>query len=156
MKKLIILILLAVAGYFVYTKFVAPTFHLGSGPRSIFIKFADAWAEENNGLAMHYAEGDEVENKLKNNIFTNVIGITLQTNHGTKYTIESETIDGDNATVKAVQKVYFDPSGVESAMRAAMVATIHHEAELKKTSDGWKVTSFELELLDVGDAPKPN
>jgi len=57
--------------------------------------------------------------------------------------VESRTATNLGVTLHAVQTVLFNPPGVESAVRPAMYATLHQTVTLRKTSDGWKITSFE-------------
>jgi len=67
----------------------------------------------------------------------------FQTLFPSHFNIESRTATNLGVTLHAVQTVLFNPPGVESAVRPAMYATLNQTVTLRKTPDGWKVTSFE-------------
>jgi hypothetical protein len=67
----------------------------------------------------------------------------FQTLFPSRFNIESRTATNLGVTLHAVQTVLFNPPGVESAVRPAMFATLNQTVTLRKTSHGWKVTSFE-------------
>ena len=68
----------------------------------------------------------------------------FQTLFPSRYSIESEETAADGTvTIRAIQTVFFNPVGVESAVRPAMYAEMKQVASLRKTSDGWKVTAFD-------------
>ena len=68
----------------------------------------------------------------------------FQTLFPSRFAIESSETGADGLlTLHAVQTVLFNPPGVESAVRPAMYAKLHQVVSLRKTSSGWKVTSFE-------------
>ena len=60
MKKLLVVFVLAVAGYLAYHEATMP------GPVDAYKKFADAWAWSNNEVALRFAKGDAVERALVN------------------------------------------------------------------------------------------
>jgi len=67
-----------------------------------------------------------------------------------RYTVESQETAADGTlTLHAVQLVYFNPVGVESAVRPAMIARMNQTVGLRKTSSGWKVTSFENKFASM-------
>ena len=70
----------------------------------------------------------------------------FQTLFPSRFNIESRTATNLGVTLHAVQTVLFNPPGVESAVRPAMYATLNQTVTLRKTSDGWKITSFENRL----------
>src|SRR5207237_10539306 len=68
----------------------------------------------------------------------------LQTLFPSRFEIQRNEKDADGAfTLTAVQTVLFNPPGVESAVRPAMYAKMNQTVSLRKTSSGWKVTSFD-------------
>ena len=67
----------------------------------------------------------------------------FQTLFPSRFNIESRTATNLGVTLHAVQTVLFNPPGVESAVKPAMYATLNQTVTLRKTSDGWKITSFE-------------
>jgi len=70
-----------------------------------------------------------------------------------RYTIESQESAADGTvTLHAVQLVYFNPAGVESAVRPAMLAKMNQTVAMRKTSSGWKVTSFENKFASMEPA----
>jgi hypothetical protein len=66
----------------------------------------------------------------------------FQTLFPSRFRVDSRTATSLGVTLHAVQTVFFNPAGVES-VRPAMYATLNQTVTLRKTSDGWKVTSFE-------------
>jgi hypothetical protein len=67
-----------------------------------------------------------------------------------RYAIESSDVAADGTvTLHAVQTVLFNPVGVESAVRPAMYAKLNQTVSLRKTSSGWKVTSFENQFASM-------
>ena len=67
----------------------------------------------------------------------------FQTLFPSHYTIDSrETAADGSVTLHATQTIYFNPAGVESAMRPAMYAILKQVVTMRKGSDGWRVTSF--------------
>jgi hypothetical protein len=74
----------------------------------------------------------------------------FQTLFPSRFAIESSEIAGDGTlTLHAVQTVLFNPVGVESAVRPAMYAKMNQVVSLRKTSSGWKVTSFDNKFASM-------
>jgi hypothetical protein len=74
----------------------------------------------------------------------------FQTLFPSRFRIETEEKAADGTvTLTAVQTVLFNPQGVESALRPAMYAELRQVTSLKKTGEGWKVTSFQNEFLKM-------
>src|SRR5438552_10386982 len=67
----------------------------------------------------------------------------FQTLFPSRFSIDSAEKTSDGVTLHAVQTVLFNPPGVESGGRAAMYARLNQVVKLRKTSDGWKVATFE-------------
>jgi hypothetical protein len=68
----------------------------------------------------------------------------FQTIFPSKFAVSSRETAPDGALVlHAVQTVFFNPAGVESATRPAMFATMNQTVTLRRTSGGWKVAAFE-------------
>lgn len=68
----------------------------------------------------------------------------FQTLFPSKYEIDSRETSPDGVvTLRVTQTVFFNPAGVESAIRPAMFATLKQVARLRKSDDGWKVVAFE-------------
>jgi len=78
----------------------------------------------------------------------------FQTLFPSNYTIETSEKSGDTLTLHAVQTVFFNPPGVESAVRPAMYAKLNQTVSLHKTSAGWKVTSFENKFVSMDSLAK--
>ena len=67
-----------------------------------------------------------------------------------RFEIETSDMAADGTlTLHAVQTVLFNPPGVESAVRPAMYAKMNQVVSLRKTSSGWKVTSFENQFASM-------
>ena len=74
----------------------------------------------------------------------------FQTLFPSRYAIELSDVAGDGTvTLHAVQTVLFNPPGVESAVQPAMYAKMNQVVSLRKTSSGWKVTSFENKFASM-------
>jgi len=75
----------------------------------------------------------------------------FQTLFPSRFKIESEEPSADGATtIVARQTVLFNPAGVESA-RPAMFAELRQVASLRKTSSGWKISSFKNEFSKMDE-----
>ena len=64
------------------------------------------------------------------------------------FAVVIRSADG-TVTLHAMQTVLFNPPGVESAVRPAMYAKLNQVVSLRKTSSGWKVTSFDNKFASM-------
>ncbi len=71
----------------------------------------------------------------------------LQTLFPSRFDVQSRETDSDGTvTLHAVQSVLFNPPGVESAVRPAMVARLNQTLKLRKSGGVWKVVACENNL----------
>ena len=137
----IVAIAAAFIGYRYYDKSYAPVEHYKKFAEEVLHRRYDAAA----------ALTDEISaNDLAKQGSQERIGAgppMFQTLFPSRFAIESSETGADGLlTLHAVQTVLFNPPGVESAVRPAMYAKLHQVVSLRKTSSGWKVTSFENEF----------
>jgi len=60
-----------------------------------------------------------------------------------RFTIDSKETNADGSvTLHATQLVRFNPAGVESAVRPAMMATLKQVVTLRKDGGDWRVVQF--------------
>lgn len=150
MKKLLVLLVLAGAGYLAYHQATLP------GPTDAYEKFADAWARGHHEEALKFAKGDAVASALERKPLAGLMNAsTMEAFRGTRYTIlsTSELQDGD-LLIQANQTIAFDPPGAATATSGAMYAAFRHSATVRKTPAGWKVVSFDPTFLEVGQTRK--
>src|SRR5262245_6658503 len=150
MKKLILLALLAGAGWFGYRFFVRMQ------QESCYKKLADAWSMGRTDEALQYTEGETVRQSLEKNPLRSLVDARMiEAWRGVTYTIESSTKgdDGDVA-IEAKQRLSFDPPGITSGIGGAMWLSFHHSARLRHTSDGWKVVAFTPTFIDFQRIPR--
>lgn len=141
MKRLIVLLLLAVAafiGYRHYANSIAPERHYKQFAEEVLHRRYSAAAAMTAGLS----EADLARNGTQEKIGAGPA--MFQTLFPSKFAVSSRETAPDGAMVlHAVQTVFFNPPGVESAVRPAMFATMNQTVTLRKTSGGWKVAAFE-------------
>lgn len=141
MKRAVAVVVLVAAAYAGYR------WYEGShGPVQRYIAFADKILHRDYSAAAAMTDGLSASD-LEKQVTQEHIGAgpaMFQRLFPSRYTIESRDTAADGSvTLHAVQLVYFNPAGVESAVRPAMIAKMNQIVALRKTSNGWKVTSFE-------------
>lgn len=146
MKRILVALLLIAGAFIAYRQISA------SAVSRTFGRFAEAWARGRTDDAMALAEGPAVRKSLERHPFVNVIKPpwTVDAFHGFETSVvrRSKSEVGD-LEIEARQLIEFDPPGATSALGGAAVATFHHLATLRKTSDGWRVLTFSPECESV-------
>ena len=150
MKKVVLVALLAGAGWFGYR------FVVRMQQESCYRKVADAWAIGQTDEALRYAEGDAVRKSLEELTLRSLVdGRMIEAWRGVTYTIESSSKEeGGDVALEAKQRLAFDPPGSTSAIGGAMWVSFHHSAKLRRTSGGWKVVAFTPKFLDFERIPR--
>ena len=150
MKKVVLVALLAGAGWFGYR------FVVRMQQESCYRKVADAWAIGQTDEALRYAEGDAVRQSLEEHTLRSPVdGRMIEAWRGVTYTIESSSKEeGGDIGLEAKQRLAFDPPGITSAIGGAMWVSFHHSAKLRRTSGGWKVVAFTPKFLDFERIPR--
>ena len=141
MKRAIAVIVL-IAGVFLpyhyYEHSYAPRDHYRKFAEEILHRRYDAAAAMTDGISAADLEKQGTQEKI------GAGPQMFQTLFPSQFTIDShDTASDGTLTLHAVQLVRFNPAGVESAVRPAMMAKMNQTVSLRKTSNGWKVTSFE-------------
>jgi hypothetical protein len=147
MKKLILVAVLAAAGWYGY-KWFADRESLKT-----YERFAHAWTRGDTDEAARHGDRSVAENAIQNqNLRGMRSGSIMDAFHGERYEVESRKVlpDGD-VQLEVKQTIYFDPPGATTGIGGAMWTTIHHSAKLHRTPEGWKVTAFEAKFLDMGE-----
>ena len=141
MKRLIVLLLFAVVaflGYRYYANSVAPEQHYKQFAEEVLHRRYNVAAGMTDGMS----EADVARAGTQERIGAGPA--MFQTLFPSKFAVSSREKAPDGALVlHAVQTVFFNPPGVESAVRPAMFATMNQTVTLRKTSGGWKVAAFE-------------
>ncbi len=135
---LLILVVAAAGGGYYYRSVSGPVPRYQKFAEEVLHRRYDAAAEMCDGLtaADLQSRGSQEQIGAGPQMF--------QTLFPSTFVVESnETSDDGKVTIHAVQTVWFNPAGVESAMRPAMFATLKQVVELRKGSGGWKVTAFQ-------------
>lgn len=144
MKKLVLLLIIAVALLVVFHRQTAET------PEKVYREFATAMVDLDFERAANFSEGLSERGWEKVSPLHAIGYSMIQDTFRPLYTIESQRELSENEVeIRAMQAVQFNPPGVESAMRPAMVAKVGQTARLKKTGDGWKVIAFENDVRSV-------
>ena len=148
MKKLLLLAVLAAAAWFGYDKWFA-----GREVIQVYEKFAHAWTRGDTQSALQYGEKDAVEDAIqKQNLRGMRSGSIMEAFHGESYEIESRTTQPDGSVqLEVKQTIRFDPPGATTGVGGAMWTTIHHSANLRRSPQGWKVSAFKAQYLDMGE-----
>src|ERR1051325_7860466 len=149
MKNAIVAVVVLAAlflGYRHYDRSTAPAKRYRAFAEEILRRHYDAAAAMTDGLTPKdlQSSGSQEKSGPGPEMF--------QTLLPTRYEIESqETKDDGSVAIRAVQTVFFNPAGVESAVRPEMSATLHQSATLKKVGGDWKITAFEnkFERMDT-------
>jgi hypothetical protein len=136
MKRLVVLAAIAASAFLGY-RYLA-----GRSPESIYKKFANQMLHRNYADAAKLADGLS-ESDLQQFGKEGLNPAMMQTLFPSKYEIQSTEKQPDGSvTVHAMQTVFFNPPGVESALRPAMYATLKQVVTLRKASGGWRVSAY--------------
>ena len=141
MKRLIVLLLFAVVafvGYRYYANSIAPERHYKAFAEEVLHRRYTIAAGMTDGMS----EADVARAGTQERIGAGPA--MFQTLFPSKFAVTSREKSADGALVlHAVQTVFFNPPGVESAIRPAMFATMNQTVTLRKTTAGWKIAAFE-------------
>jgi len=146
MVKLLVVVLLAGAGWYAYVHYFAD-----SGAVSTYKEFAEAWASNRTREVSDLISSSVMADAMGPQSFPKVLGEPLGQVRGVSFDVESETGSGTHVSVRAMQAVEFDPPGVTSIFGGASTASLSEVAELERTADGWRVVSFSPSLASVRD-----
>lgn len=145
MKRAVAVVVVIAASFLAYRYYersYAPVSHYKKFAEEILQRRYDAAAAMTDGIGAHDLEQQGSQEHI------GAGPAMFQTLFPSLYNIESKEVANDGTvTLHAVQTVRFNPVGVESATRPAMFATLRQTVSLRKTSSGWKVTSFENKFL---------
>ena len=151
MKKIVLLLLVVGASAYGYRSWI------GSRAYAAYEGFAEAWAKEDRVAAEKFAAGaDVVKHAFDDRALRgNQGGASMEAFRGTSYAVESRA-NGDDGAVKLVvlQTIRFDPPGRTTGIGGAMWAKYRDEATVKKTADGWRVTTFEPTYVEMGEVKR--
>jgi hypothetical protein len=139
MKRIAAIVAIAaVAGFWYYQTSRAPVNAYKAFAEEILRRHYDAAAAMTDGLTAVQLAQSGTQEKIG-------AGPTMfQTLFPSRFTIASQERGSDGTiTVKATQQVLFNPPGVESVMRPAMMALMKQTVALRKKEGAWKVVSFE-------------
>ena len=140
MKRAVVAVVVVAAAFLAYRhydKSYSPVQHYKKFAEQILHRQYDAASELTHGIAAKDLEKQGSQEKI------GAGPPMFQTLFPSRFAIESTEASADGLTIHAVQTVLLNPPGVESAVRPAMYAKLNQVVSLKKTSSGWRVTSFE-------------
>jgi hypothetical protein len=145
MKRVILLLLVAAgafAGWRYYATSYAPVRHYKAFAEEVLHQHYDVAATMSELSAKDLQRSDTQETIGGSAMF--------QTLFPSRFEVTSRETAPDGALVlHTVQTVLFNPPGVESAVRPAMMATMNQTVTLRKGAGGWKVAAFENKLGKV-------
>jgi hypothetical protein len=140
-KRLIVLLIVAAAafiGYRYYASSIAPERRYKQFAEEVLHRRYNIAARMTDGMT----EADVARAGTQERIGAGPA--MFQALFPSKFAVTSRETSPDGALVlHAVQTVFFNPPGVESAVRPAMFATMNQTVTLRRTSGGWKVAAFE-------------
>jgi len=148
MKKIVLLLLVVGASAYGYRSWI------GSRAYAAYEGFAEAWAKEDRTAAEKFAAGaDVVKHAFDDRALRGTQGgAAMEAFRGTNYAVESRAKEADGAErLVVVQTIRFDPPGRTTGVGGAMWAKFRDEATVKKTAEGWRVTSFEPKYVEMGE-----
>ena len=144
MKRLLLVLLLAGAGYGAYRYLVV------DAPGRVFHEFARLWALEDTPSAAALTTGDVARAAVESKILRGVVRAPMEALRGSRQEVESrERASDGGVSVTVKQFVFYDPPGITSGVGGAGVAIIRHVARLEKTAAGWRVASWTPTFLDA-------
>jgi hypothetical protein len=141
MRRIVILIALASAGFGVY-RYYSTTY----APVKAYETFAEEILHQRYDAAAKLCDGLTAADleKLGSQERIGAGPPMFQTLFPSRFAVQSrETSSDGDLTINAVQTVLFNPAGVESAIRPAMYATLKQSVKLRKVDGAWKVTAFD-------------
>ena len=150
MKKLLLVLAVAGAAFFAYRGYENRRAY------EAYEGFADSWAQERRAVAADYGDPAAVEHAFDEKpLRGNQGGAAMEAFRGTLYAVESrESAPDDGVAFVVRQTILFDPPGATTGIGGAMFARFRHEATVRKTTEGWRVVSFEPTFLEMGELRK--
>ena len=148
MKKILLLLLIVGASAYGYRSWI------GSRAYAAYEAFADSWAKEDRVAAEKFAADPDVVNHAFDGRALRGTrgGAAMEAFRGTSYAVESRSKGPDGAErLVVLQTIRFDPPGRTTGVGGAMWAKFRDEATVKKTAEGWRVTSFEPKYVEMGE-----
>ena len=140
----VVVLAAALLGYRYYGKSYAPVEHYKKFAEEILHRRYEAAADMTDGISSNDLAQQGSQERIGSG------PQMFQRLFPSRYAIESSEMASDGTlTLHAVQTVLFNPAGVESAVRPAMYAKLNQIVSLRKTSRGWKVTSFENKFASM-------
>ena len=120
-------------------------FACARGPEAKYKEFAEQVLQRNYDAAAAMTDG-LTKDDLERSGSQEHIGAgppMFQKLFPSQFTIDSKETNADGSvTLHATQLVRFNPAGVESVMRPAMMATLKQVVTLRKTCGDWRVVQF--------------
>jgi hypothetical protein len=150
MKKLVIVGVCLLAGVFAY-RYLA-----GDRAERQYEVFAEEILHRRYDAAARMADGLTALDleKLGSQEQIGAGPAMFQTIFASRFDIHDRTVASDGSVVfHATQLVRFNPVGVESAVRPAMLATLRQVVTLRKSAGEWKVTAFENVFQSMDSTP---
>jgi hypothetical protein len=151
MKRLLPVVILAAAAFLGFRYFGS------SGPERVYRKFAEEVVQRNYAAAAAMCDGLSADDlsRLGTQEHIGAGPAMFQKLFPSRFTIESSgKRDDGSVDLEAVQTVYFNPVGVESAIRPAMFATMRQHVTMRKKDGAWKVAAFENAFQSMDNVPK--
>lgn len=151
MKKLLVVALIAVGGYWLYTRYAGDAL---SGPTAAYKEFLEAVRSTRFSDAADMVHGEQGVEDLRAfrrrdaDLNRKYGGLTIR--RLLVHEIDLE-VTGDTAYLTAEEEVRFDPPGVSSGYGSAN-AWLLHEVELVNVDGVWKVAAFSFRL-DRAEGP---
>jgi len=147
MKKVlgaVLLVGLAWIGYRAFTEWSAYRTYEG---------FAEAWTHGDKVEALKYGTEQAATHAIERRDLRGTrSGVIMEAFRGTRYSVKSRSRSSDGDVLLEVQEtIFFDPPGVTTAIGGAMWTRFRHDATVRKTGEGWRVTSFDATYLDMGE-----
>jgi hypothetical protein len=152
MKRLLPVVILVVAGALGFR------YYSSSGPERVYRKFAEEVVQRNYAAAAAMCDGLSADDlsKLGTQEHIGAGPAMFQKLFPSRFKVESsETQPDGSVDLNAVQTVFFNPVGVESAIRPAMFATMRQHVTMRKKDGAWKVAAFENVFQTMDNVPKP-
>ena len=116
-------------------------------------RFAEAWTHGDKVEALKYGTEQAATHAIeRRNLRGTRSGSIMEAFRGTSYSVKSRSRSPDGEGLLEVQEtIFFDPPGATTAIGGAMWTRFRHDATVKKTEEGWRVTSFDATYLDMGE-----
>jgi hypothetical protein len=116
-------------------------------------RFAEAWVHGDRAEALKYGTEEAVTHPLeRRNLRGTRSGVIMEAFRGTSYAVQSKDRSPDGGfELEVHQTIFFDTPGVTTAIGGAMWTRFRHDATVKHTEDGWRVTAFDAAYIDMGE-----